>query len=215
LSNYYFNSYEHGTREVIAALRAEEANLLNARSLARQHGWRDALTSAMQGLQVLYGHTGRRAEWKRLVDEIVPDFVGADELPLPGREEQWSLVTQYRVLLAQKARDWSTAELLQRVQVEEQRRRAVALLARPPESLADGEKNTLRTLAVAIEQLGNIQRELGRAECANTYQEAIPLIQQIGDKPEEAVIAFNLGHAYKDLPALRDLDEAERWYKRD
>ena len=26
--------------------------------------------------------------------------------------------------------------------------------------------------------------------------------------------AFNLGHAYKDLPALRDLDEAERWYQR-
>ena len=29
----------------------------------------------MQGLRTLYGHTGRRAEWQRLVEEIVPDFV--------------------------------------------------------------------------------------------------------------------------------------------
>ena len=38
--------------------------------------------------------------------------------------------------------------------------------------------------------------------------------QRIGDRAAEAVAAFNLGHAYKDLPALRDLDAAERWYRR-
>ena len=41
------------------------------------------------------------------------------------------------------------------------------------------------------------------------------LLQRIGDRAAEAVAAFNLGHAYKHLPALRDLDAAERWYRRD
>ena len=214
LSNYYHDQYEGGNRDVIAPLRREEPNFLHARSLARQHGWWRRVISTMQGLNTLYDHTGRRAEWKRLVEEIVPNFVGADDLQLSGREEQWSIVTQHRVLLAKESHDWTEAERLQRIQVDEQRRRAASLLTRPAESLSAGEKNTLRTLAVSMEQLGQIQRDTGMAECARTMQDAIPICQKIGDKAEEAILAFNLGHAYKDLPALRNLDEAERWYRR-
>lgn len=214
LSNYYANQYENGNRDVIAPLRREEPNLLHARSLARQHGWWQEIINAMQGLRHLYDHTGRRAEWKRLVEEIVPDFVGADDLPLSGREEGWRFVIEYLASLAMETRQWSEAEGYVRKKVEFARSRAASLLARPAESLSVGEKNTLRSLAVSIEQLGHIQREQDKPECANSYKEAIPLCQQIGDKPEEAVLAFNLGHAYKDLPTLRNLDEAERWYRR-
>ncbi len=214
LSNYYHDQYEHGNRDVIAPLRREEPNLLYARSLARQHGWWQASISTMQGLQQLYVHTGRRAEWKRLVEEIVPDFVGADDLPLSGREEQWSLVTQHRIMLARESHNLTEAERLQRVCVEWDRRYAASLLARPVESLSASEKGTIHNLAVSIEQLGQIQRDIGMAECAQTLQEAIPLCQKIGDKAEESILAYNLGHAYTDLPALRNLDEAERWYRR-
>ena len=73
----------------------------------------------MQGLRKLYAHTGRRAEWKRLVEEIVPDFVDPEtDGPLPGREEQWGLVTEYRVRLAQEERQWAEAERLQTVHVD-------------------------------------------------------------------------------------------------
>ncbi len=130
LGNYYHHEYGQGNRDVIGILRAEEPNLLRARQLALS-GLRQskgemagALIGTMQGLQTLYAHTGRRAEWKRLVEEIVPDFVGADDMPIPGREEQWSLVTQYRVLLAKESRDWAGAERLQRVCVEWDRRNA-------------------------------------------------------------------------------------------
>lgn len=75
LGNYYHNRYDAGNRAVIGALAAEEANLLYARALARSNGWWDPVASTMQGLQVLYEHTGRDAEWSRLVEEIVPDFV--------------------------------------------------------------------------------------------------------------------------------------------
>ncbi|HXG24454.1 MAG TPA: hypothetical protein VNJ09_07875, partial [Chthonomonadales bacterium] len=213
LGNYYFNQYEEGSRGVIAPLRAEESNLLHARSLARRHGWYWRITSTMQGLRQLYDHTGRYAEWKRLVEEIVPDFVGADDRPLPGREEQWSLITEYLVSLARESRDWAEAERLQRRQVDEQRRRAAPLLRRPADELTAAENNALRSLAVSLQVLGHLQSQSGKIECVSTYEEGYELSLRIGDQ-SVAVTAFNLGHAYKDLPALRNLDEAERWYRR-
>jgi len=215
LGNHYFWQYERGNRDVIAALSAEEANLLHARQLARRHSWWRAVIETMQGLRHLYGHTGRRAEWARLVEDIVPDFVDpVTDGPLPGREEQWSLVTEYRVRLAREARQWMEAERLQRAQVDWTRQRAAPALAMPSEELGDEQRNAIRTLAVPVEQLGNILREQGKPDCVTAYKEAIPLCQLIGNKPEEAIIVFNLGHAYMQLPALRDLAQAERWYRR-
>ena len=92
----------------------------------------------------------------------MPDFVGADDLPLSGREEQWGFVTQYRVRLAMEARNLAEAERLQRVRVEWNRRRAASLLARPAESLSAGEKNTLRTLAVSLNNLGKFNENIGQ-----------------------------------------------------
>jgi tetratricopeptide (TPR) repeat protein len=39
-------------------------------------------------------------------------------------------------------------------------------------------------------------------------------MHRIGDQAAEAVAAFNLGRAYTDLPAIHDLAQAERWYRR-
>ncbi len=215
LGNYYAAEYAHGNRDVIGALTAEEANLLHARRMAKESGnWRGVI-STMQGLRQLYGHTGRRVEWARLVNEIVPDFVDpATDGPRAGREEQWHFVMQYRTQLSREARQWQEAERLQIAQVNVLRQRAAPALAVPPNALDDAQRNAIRTLAVSLEVMGNIQREQSKPECAKTYQEAIPLCQRIGDKPEEAIIAFNLGHAYLTLPALRDLAQAERWYRR-
>jgi tetratricopeptide (TPR) repeat protein len=215
LGSYYHHEYNEGNRSVITALEAEEANLLHARRLARANGWWDALTSTMQGLDELYDHTGRRAEWKQLVDEIVPDLVDpATDGPLPGREEQWGFVTEYRVRLAEEARQWAEAERLQRVQVDWTRQHTAPALAAPPESLDDTQRNVIRSLAVSLEQLAIIQREHGKPECVVPSEEAISLYHRIGDQATEAISAFNLGHAYMDIPALRNLDQAERWYRR-
>jgi len=215
LGDYYHNQYGAGNRDVISALTAEEPNLLHARRLARQHGWWMAVMRAMQGLRSLYAHTGRRAEWAQLVQEIVPDFVDpAGDGPLPGREEDWSLVTQYRVLLAQQTRRWPEAERLQRARVDWNRQRATPALATPAGATGPAGRNTIRTLAASLHDLGQIQREQGQPDCVAAYQEAAALLHRIGDRPAEAVAAFNLGHAYKNLPALRDLAAAERWYRR-
>src|SRR5206468_9122597 len=80
--------------------------------------------------------------------------------------------------------------------------------------LKSGERNAIRTLAVSLHDLGQIRRELGRAECVSAYEEALELSERISERAVAAICAFNLGHAFKDLPDLRDLDQAERWYLR-
>jgi len=210
-----FWQYEVGNRDVIGALRAEEANLLHARRLARAHSWWTQVISAMQGLRILYGHTGRRAEWKRLVEEIVPDFVDpADGGPMPGREEDWGFITEYRVLLAEGERHWVEAERLQETSVEWDRRRATAALARPVEDLESGERNAIRNLVASLHTLGQIRRELGRADCVPAYEESMKLAERISERTGAAICAYNLGTSFKDLPTLRDLNQAERWYRR-
>lgn len=204
LGNYYHREYNEGNRDVIGILTSEEANLLYARGLARSHGWWAQVIGAMQGLDDLYGHTGRRTDWARLVDEIVPNFVDpATEGPLPGREDSWSLVTGYRVLLAREARRLDLAERLQTQRVEWNRRRAAA-----------GEETLVRTFAVSLHELAQIQREEGLASCVNAYQEALRLAEEIHDTQAAATCAFNLGHAFKDLDQIRDLAAAEQWYRR-
>jgi tetratricopeptide (TPR) repeat protein len=215
LGTYYHASYQRGRREVLSAVRAEEANLRQARRLALENGWWGGVIGAMQGLRTLYGHTGRRAEWKRLVEEVVPAFVEpATEAPLPGREEEWSLVMEYRVRLAEDERNLPEAERLQVLPVDWDRRRAAPLLAQRPEGLDSGQKNQVRSLAAALHELGQIQREAGRVECVAAYKEALELNERNGDRVGAAACAFNLGHVHMQLPDLRDLSEAERWYRR-
>jgi tetratricopeptide (TPR) repeat protein len=213
--NYYHHQYGAGNLDVITVLSREEANLLYARKLARMHGWWDGVINTMQGLRWLYDHTGRRVEWTRLVNEIVPDFVDTEtDGPLPGREEQWGLVTDYRVRLAEEAREWTEAGRLQRACVDWNRKRADTALTTPPETLDSTQRNDIRTLAVSLHELGQIQRELGKSECVDSYEEAIELAERIGDKSEEAICAYNLGNAYKNIAAIRNLEQAEQWYRR-
>jgi len=213
LSSYYHDQYEHGNRDVIAPLRLEESNLLHARSLARQNGWWDYIIRAMEGLDTLYDHTGRHAEWKRLVNEIVPDFVDKDGNPITEREEKWLFISQWMRSLFREQHDYRAAENQIRKEVEFNRRRATTLLSRPAESLSAREKNSLRSLGTSLHELGEIQREMDQPDCAKSYQEAFEIMHRIGDV-SAAAAAMNLGHTYKDLPALRNLDEAERWYHR-
>ncbi len=215
LGDYYHSQYGAGNRDVIVALAAEEANLLHARRLARANSWWGRVISTMQGLDQLYDHTGRRAEWKRLVDEIVPDLVdSATDGPRPGREEQWGLVTEYRVRLAMETRHWPEAERLQCAAVEWARRRAQAALTLPPEVLDAAQRNTIRSLSASVSELGHILRGQGKRECVTTYEEDYNLSLRISDQQGAAVAAFNLGVIYIDLPALRELAQAEGWCQR-
>ncbi|MEU7906604.1 CHAT domain-containing protein [Actinoplanes sp. NPDC049118] len=214
IANYYHGEYSHGLHQIINTLAVEEANLLHARALARgNHRWSDVI-GCMQGLRVLYDYFGRGAEWARLVEELVPDLVDpATDGPLPHRDNEWDLLSDYRVKLARDRRDWATAERLQTANVARCRDRAADALAIRPDQLDNLQRNRIRSLAVSLEDLGHVLREQQRADCIPSYEEAFGLFRRIGERRGEAMVAFNLGHAHIEIPGLRDLDQAERWYR--
>ena len=215
LGNFYLKTYQDGRREVLSALMAEEDNLLAAWRLARAHGWWDGLTSAMQGLRTLYDAIGRRAAWRRLVDEVVPDFVDpASDGPFAGREDYWGLVTDYRARLAMEERNWVEAERLQRVRVDWDRQCAQPALAAAPDRRDARQRHAILTLSVSLQSLAYIQRGQGSPTCAATFREALDLADATGNTAAQATCAFNLGHVYRDSADLRNLDEAERWYRK-
>jgi tetratricopeptide (TPR) repeat protein len=214
LGDYYHRQYNEGNRQVLHALMAEEDNLLAAWRLARQHGWWGGVASAMQGLQMLYGETGRGPAWRRLVEAVTPDFVDLQsDGPLAGREEEWGLITEYRVHLAREERDLDKAARLQRICVDWDRERAREALATAAEQRNDLQRNDVRTLATSVHALGEIQRENNDPASAESYREAFGLSQSIAERAGQSICAFNLGKAYMDTAALRDFDAAERWLK--
>jgi hypothetical protein len=214
LGSYYHRRYTEGDAGVAVALAGEEENLLKARRLARSKGLWIALIGLMQGLRVLYEHTGRSGEWARLVRELEPDLIDPNsELPKPGREDQWSIFTDYRVRLAQAARDWQAAERLQRLVVDWDRGDAAAALELSPDTLDDSHRNTIHNLAASLERLATVLVEQGQPACVDYLQEALSLAQRISDRQAEATVAHNLGYAYLGVASLCDLDQAERWYR--
>jgi hypothetical protein len=214
LGHYYHSRAEAGqATDVVPVVEAEEANLRHALTLARAGGLWDAAAGCLQGLRVLYERTGRDGEWARLVAAVTPDFTDpATEGPLPGRDDQWAIITEYRVRLARQARDWPAATKLQTAAID--RDRAAAALAAPPAGLTPDQRNQIRNLAVSVEELGHILREQGDPSCLPQYQEALGLFERIGGRQEEANLAGSLGNACLEVPGLRDLDQAEHWFQR-
>ena len=206
--------YGEGRREVLSALMAEEDNLLAAWRLARASGWWSRVISTMQGLRTLYDATGRRAAWRRLVNDVVREFIDpASDGPLAGREDEWSLVTDYRVGLAKEERSWAEAERLERVRADWNRQRAQPALAVAPDRRDATQRHAINTLVASLQGLGDIQREKGSPTCVATLREALDMASASGDTVGQAVTAFNIGRAYRNIADLRNLDEAERWYR--
>jgi len=215
LGDYYSRQYEGGNHDVIGTLAGEELNLLHARSLAQSNQWWHVLIGNMQGLRELYKHTGRQAEWSRLVEEIVPHFVDpSNEGPLPGTEEVWHVVTAYRVRLARETRQLEKAARLQGASIDWNRQRAGPILAKAVQTWDAKEKNEIRSWAFWLHELSELRREQGSASCLDGYREALSLAESIQDSQLASYCAYNLGISYQNLAEIRDLVLSEQWYQR-
>ena len=215
MGDYYLDEAQSGREaQVVPVLRTEEANLLHALGLARAGALWEAEVGCLQGLRVLFGRTGRDSEWARLVAAITPDVT--DPMtggPLPGREEQWSIVISYRVRLARDARDWPAAVTLQEAAVAQSRDEAAGALSVPADGLTPAQRHQIRNLGFDLGELGNILLAQDDSRCLPHFQEAFTLAQRVGDVRSEAQQAGSLGNAYLYLPGLKDLDQAERWFR--
>jgi hypothetical protein len=174
-----------------------------------------ASLSATQSLGTLYKHTGRTAEWKKLMDEITDDFVDpVSGMAVPGREDEWACVMYERAQLAEHARQWREAERLTSLLIDYSRKRAATALATPPDKLDELNRHVIHNLAGSLLRLAKIRRDVGDPQCVAAYEEALELFGLLGDDRGTVVCVFNLGHAYKNIPAIRDLTRAEALYRR-
>lgn len=215
VGNYCARRYDAGHREVVSVLAAEESNLLYARQLALKRGWWRAIILSMQGLRWLYDQTGMWVEWRRLVEEIVPLFVDPKtDGPLPGREEEWNEVIDYQVKMAIQSRKWDEALMLQKKNVNWHQEKAGPALAFETHKIDERGRNDIRNYVISMADLARIQRETGDAGCVLSYKEAIEKSETYTFGPEAAAWTMNLGNAYMDLAEIRDLDQAEYWFRR-
>jgi tetratricopeptide (TPR) repeat protein len=215
LGTFYHDHYNRGNREILNNTEAEEDNLLAAWRLARAHGWWNRVISTMQGLRTLYYATERRAAWRRLVAEVVPEFIdSATGGPLPGREDQWSLVIEYLVRLAIEERNWAEAVRLQSAEIDWNRERAEFALTVAKADWTPYQRHQVRGFASSLHTLAQTQLFLKDAACVENYREALELAELIDDIPAQDVCTFGMGSAYSEIKEVRDLDQAEYWYKR-
>jgi tetratricopeptide (TPR) repeat protein len=214
LGDHYARAIFEGRWDRAGSLAMEESNLLHARRIGRRVGLWGPVIGAMQGLRSLYDYQGRGAEWARLVEALVPDYCTADAGPVPGREDDYRVVMEYRVRLAQdRDRDLDRAADLQSWMIDWDRTWAAEALALPPDAPLDAEqRNRIRTLGVSVAMLAHLLRDRGDPACADRYRETIGYHRRIGDTPGEANGRYNLGRAYAEVPAIRDLDAAESAY---
>ena len=216
LGLYYHEQVEQGRAAgTLPALRAEEANLRHALHLARTHHLPKPALGCAQGLQQLYDLTGRDIEWARLITDIQDDYIDpATDAPRPGRDDDYSIITGYRVEIARARRDWPTATRRQTTATAWDRDRATPYLNLPPDQLDDLARHRLRTLAGSEQLLGVLLRDQDDPACRDHYQAAYDLIERIGDTPGQARAALSLGNAYLSVTGLRDLDQAQHWHQR-
>ncbi len=216
MGEQYQRQFSRGNQDVIQNLALEEANLLHARRTARRHGWWQSVIAAMQGLRTLCKYQGRTSEWSRLVAEITPDYCTLDDAPMPGREGEFTVVMSYRVDLAQgHYRDLAQAASLQAKVTAWDRQQAAPVLALPNDTPLDPyQRHLVHTLGASVFALAQILMEQGNPDCVAAYEESIQHMQRIQDTSTEAIAHYNLGHAFMEVPAIRDLDAAETAYQR-
>jgi tetratricopeptide (TPR) repeat protein len=208
--NNFATAVAHGQRQALGPLRLLEGNLRRALTAAQQLGEANSTIRALQGLRWIYQADGRRESWRLLVENARPLFADADLRPLPGREAEWSPWIEYAGELAGVDRDDARLLHLLRLRVDVTRQRTAAFVTAPQN---DDERLAVRSLAGGLQQLGTALADADDADAAAALREAKELFIRIGDRNAEAIAAFNLGHAYLDITAIRDLDAAESWYR--
>jgi len=211
-----FRQSEEGSiTQVLGTLAAEEGNLLHSTEIGRTEKlWRQ-MVDCMQGLYTLYGITGRHNEWARLVATIAPAVTDTSTgEALPGRESQWEVIAGYRARIAEQALDWPTATSLCRSLIAAQGKQAEIALTTATDHLTSQQRTQIRNYGTQLAHYGRMLTETDDPRCLSYLQESLALAERLGDTNWQAQMTGSLGNAYMRVPELRDLDEAERWFRR-
>ena len=125
----------------------------------------------------------------------------------------WRIVIEQEVKISRQRDRLPRAEQLQRLCVDWDRRQAGPALE-PVDTQPNPEQSgKVRVLAESLFRLSEILRDAG-SPAVKIEEEAIALRERLGEKRQASLWAFELGEAYTETRAVRDLAQAERWLKR-
>jgi len=205
--------YSHGSREQsIDVLSQEEDNLHHALDLSHTNGWWQAEIGALHGLFTLLSHQGRLKEWDDLFLPVSSDFISVKLGPIVGREKWWSFVMDHCLRIVYRVGDLKQAESIARRILRWERAACRTIRKKPVKALSPAERQKLQFLGIAVGRLADIKRDMGDAACLKLNRESIRIYRTLQDRAQLSVRLFNLGHVFKNVPQLRDLDEAASYY---
>jgi tetratricopeptide (TPR) repeat protein len=205
---------QEGVRDpVVEALKKEQDNLRHALRLSHDNGWWQAEVGILHGLWALLLHQGRKAAWRDLFLSVVGDFVDEHWLPLPGRESWWSFVADHRLRIAMEDQETALMESLAHLLLDYEEGQAATVSREPGARYDSAHRQKLLNLAIATGRLADVLRIKGTPGCVARNLDAIRLFELIDYPPGIAIRHLNLGHAYKNLPAIKDLEKAKESYR--
>ena len=209
-----FERFRDGDTAVVGELAADEANLRHACNLARKFEWWDLIAGCIHGLGALFEGSGRIAEWQDFFDELIKECADeATQEPLDGRGLYWRAVAEQGVHGAKQRGRLHHAEKLQRLCLNWDREQARPYLPVAVNELEKPQRAALERYALSLYQMGGVVRRQGFPE-PNIDEEAVNLQECLEERETASRWAFELGLEYTDNSALRDLQQAERWFQR-
>lgn len=215
VSTYYQHQFASGDSRAVTALNAEESNLMNALQMARSHLWHDSIIDLMSGIAALYRYRGRKMEWKTLVDAILDTFVDEQtNMAKAGLEEHWITVMGWRGTIARELKDFEDADRVFNLLLKSARLSAAPTLKNSNNSFTQSDSLSLFRLSNALFLLGTFQGESLNPSCVASLSEAFDICIQLDNREGASSAAFHLGHAYMDIPTLRDFTKADDWYRK-
>jgi hypothetical protein len=125
----------------------------------------------------------------------------------PGREGAWDWIMTALASEAQRAGDYPKAEKLFHKLIASLRERWRSAKGSDPES----DKLTGNNLASALKSYAYMLRDKGEVSAADLLREAFQIAVQLGLQRLQADVASDLGEIYREMPAVRDLAQAEIW----
>lgn len=203
--------YEAGHRDEISSFMREEQNMLAAFSLARENRLFLACLQLLHALGSFYKDTGRLTSVEPLLAQITADVVNPrDDGPRVGLEKEWSGVTEYRVRLAGSSDEALRLSLLR---LQFHHKQAAPYLSLPSEFLNEEQRYSIRDLAVAVEQVGNVFFQRENSECLELYGRSLSLYETAQEIQAQAVICLKIAQ-YFGSPKVRRFDYQQSWLLR-
>jgi tetratricopeptide (TPR) repeat protein len=205
---------QEGARaRVIEVLGKEADNLDQALFASHENGWKQAEVGILHGLNALLMHQGRYEQWRVLFSGVWEDFIGPDLEALPGCEKWWTFIMDHRLRIAMEDQDLEHAAPIARLIKAFEEKQTTGIPRKSGCRYSRAQRKALHDLAIATGRLADVLRLEEDAACLAVNEEALAIYKLIDDKTGIAIRELNLGHCYKNVPSIRDLDAAEAHYR--